>query len=284
MQNKEGGTDGSMSRGYFTLSSGEKLYYEDTGDGAETLIMMHGWTSSHDIYVKPVQLLKDRARCIIYDHRGHGKSKDANSGHPDLETLASDLNEIITGLRLSDVTLLGWSMGACTAMNYVRKYGCSALKQIVLCDMAPKQINDEEWKLGLYQGTYTQEDFVRDHNRDFPSKYRDFAVHAIPRLKKIPGFLLKKPLERVLAKCDESTVISLSASITEQDNRDILEMVTVPLTYFYADPGSLYLPELAEWYGEHAKVPYHSVKFPKSDHMFIEAYPDQFAEEVAKLL
>lgn len=67
-----------------------------------------------------------------------------------METLASDLNELIQGLSLSDVTLLGWSMGAGVAMTYIRDYGCSALKQVVLCDMTPKQLNDDTWKLGLY--------------------------------------------------------------------------------------------------------------------------------------
>lgn len=31
---------------YYTLSDGQRLYYEDKGQGSETLIMMHGWTSS----------------------------------------------------------------------------------------------------------------------------------------------------------------------------------------------------------------------------------------------
>ena len=135
---------------YFTLRDGEKLYYEDKGEGPETLIMMHGWTSSHDIYLEPVEILKKQARCIIYDHRGHGGSKNANSGKPTMETLAEDLNDLIQGLSLGNVTLLGWSMGAGVVLNYVRLFGCSSLKQIILCDMTPKQLNDEEWKLGLY--------------------------------------------------------------------------------------------------------------------------------------
>ena len=94
---------------FFTLSNGEKLFYEDKGTGPETLVMMHGWTSSHDIYLKPVETLQEQARCIIYDHRGHGKSKNANSEKPTMETLANDLNEIIQGLSLSNITLLGWS-------------------------------------------------------------------------------------------------------------------------------------------------------------------------------
>lgn len=107
---------------FFTLSNGEKLFYEDKGTGPETLVMMHGWTSSHDIYLKQVETLQEQARCIIYDHRGHGKSKDANSMKPTMETLANDLNEIIQGLSLSNITLLGWSMGAGVVFNYVRLF------------------------------------------------------------------------------------------------------------------------------------------------------------------
>ena len=135
---------------YYMLKDGQKLYYEDKGHGQNTVIMMHGWTSSHEIYEKPAELLREEARCIIYDHRGHGGSMKANKGKPAMETLASDLSEIIDGLSLSNITLLGWSMGAGVVLNYVRLFGCDALRQIILCDMAPKQLNDDEWKMGLY--------------------------------------------------------------------------------------------------------------------------------------
>ena len=269
---------------YYTLKNGEKLYYEDKGQGTDTLIMMHGWTSSHDIYEKPVELLKEQARCIIYDHRGHGGSKNANSESPTMETLASDLNELIQGLSLSDVTLLGWSMGAGVVLNYVRLYGCDALKQIILCDMTPKQLNDEEWKLGLYQGRYTKEDMERDAEKDFFSLYKEFAIGAIPKLKKIPGFLLKKPLKKRLEECDESVLKSLARSMKLQDNRPVAEEITVPVTYFYADPGSLFSPELADWYREHIKTKYNAIRFPESTHMLVSDYPEKFAEEVSAVL
>lgn len=48
---------------YFTLSDGEKLYYEDRGQGPDTLIMMHGWTSTHEVYEEPVKSLQEYARC-----------------------------------------------------------------------------------------------------------------------------------------------------------------------------------------------------------------------------
>ena len=269
---------------YFTLKSEEKLYYEDKGHGPDTLIMMHGWTTSHELFVKPVELLQGQARCIIYDHRGHGQSKNANSGNPTMETLASDLQEIIQGLSLSNITLLGWSMGADVVLNYVRLYGCDALKQIILCDMTPKQLNDEEWKLGLYQGGYTKEDMERDAGKDFFYLYKEFAIGAIPKLKRVPGFLLKRPLKKRLADCDESVLRSLAASMKRQDYRPAVGQITVPVTYFYADPGSLFSPKLADWYREHVVTQFNAVRFPKSTHMLVSDYPEKFAEEVSKVL
>ena len=69
-----------------------------------------------------------------------------------------------------------------------------------------------------------------------------------------------------------------------QDNRDVAAMITVPLTYFYADPGSLFSPKLALWYKEHVKTQFHAVCFPGSDHMLVTNDPDRFTENVAGLL
>lgn len=268
---------------WFTLKNGEKLYYEGIGSGPETIVMMHGWTSNHEVYKGPAAALKQKARCILYDHRGHGGSKAANREKPTMETLAGDLDEIIRGLGLSNVTLVGWSMGAGVALTYVRLFGCGALKQIILCDMTPKQVNDGEWKLGLYQGAYTKADMEQDAGKKFFPLYKAFAIGAVPKLAKIPGFLLRRPLKKKLAECDESVLRSLSASMKAQDNRETVRKITVPLAYFYADPGSLFSPKLADWYGKHVKTPYKAVRFPDSDHMLISNYPDKFAEEVGKL-
>ena len=175
-------------------------------------------------------------------------------------------------------------MGAGVVFNYVRLYGCENLKRIILCDMTPRQLNDEEWKLGLYQGKYTKEDMAREADKDFYTLYRDFAVAAIPRLKRIPRFLLRKPLKEKLAVCDEGTLRSLGASMKAQDNRPVVGQITVPVTYFYAEPGSLFSPALADWYREHVQAPFRAVCFPNSTHMLVSDHPEKFAEEVGKSL
>ncbi len=109
-------------------------------------------------------------------------------------------------------------------------------------------------------------------------------MKCIPRLKKIPGFLLRKPLKKKLAECDESVLKSLAKSMKLQDNRSAVEQITVPVTYFYADPGSLFSPELSNWYRDHVKTQYRAVQFPDSTHMLISDHPEKFTEEVSAVL
>lgn len=269
---------------YFTLKNGEKLYYEDTGSGDQTIVMLHGWSSSHAVFAPIVEEVSKSARCVTYDHRGHGGSKNANHDHVTMDTLASDLDELIRGLDLRNVTLLGWSMGAGVVMNYTSLYGCEALRQIILCDMTPKQINEGDWKLGLYQGGYTRDEMTRDAGKSFFSLYKEFAVAADPKLSKVPGFLLRRPLKKILAGCDEKTLISLSRSMKEKDFRQSVGEITVPVTYFYAVPGSLFSPALADWYRAHINTAFDSVAFYESTHMLISDQPGLFAHEVKKVL
>ena len=269
---------------YFTLKSGEQLYYEDTGSGNNTIIMLHGWTSSHFVYSEPVSLLKDKARCIIYDHRGHGGSKAANKSKAAMETLANDLREIIIGLDLNNVTLVGWSMGAGTILNYVKLFGCDKLKQIVLCDMTPKQMNDDNWKLGLYKGQYTQSDREKDEKKSAYFQYKKFILATAPSLAKLPRLILGRQLLTRLFKCDTAVIRSLAKSMEDQDNRDAVGKITVPFRYFYPDPGSIFSPELEKWYRENIKTDFNSVKFENSTHLLIAEHPTKFAQELEKLL
>ncbi|MDO4806489.1 MAG: alpha/beta hydrolase [Coriobacteriales bacterium] len=283
---KDNGSVGqkATNAAYFTLANGEKLYYEDTATGNDVLVMMHGWTSTHAVYDKPVELLKGKARCITYDHRGHGASKDANGDHVTMETLASDLHELLVGLSLDAVTLVGWSMGAGVAMTYLEMFGTERLRQVVLCDMTPKQLNDDEWKLGLYQGAFTAQDEANNAGKSFYQLYKEFAIGAMPKLKKVPGFLLRRPLKKRLATCDEGVLRSLSVSMKGQDHRGCFAGFDIPLSYFYAYPGSLFSPELASWYQQNVPSSYKSVRFDDATHMLIEEQPQKFADQLAALL
>ena len=269
---------------YFTLKNGEQLYYEESGSGADTVLMLHGWTSSHDVFKHVVPKVAPYARCITYDHRGHGNSKDANRDNVTLDTLADDLNELICGLELQNVTLLGWSMGAGVIMNYTARYGCSALRQIILCDMTPRQANNSGWNLGLYQGIYTDQEDTETTEETFFEVFRAFSVAAYPKLGRLPKILMNFPLRKILKRCDKKTIVSLANDMKQMDYRNTVGKINVPLTYFYAVPGSLFSPNLEKWYRSHITSPYRSVPFENSTHLLIKEHPKKFAQEILNTL
>ncbi|MBQ7534665.1 MAG: alpha/beta hydrolase [Stomatobaculum sp.] len=269
---------------FFTLSDGQQLYYEEHGSGDRTVVFLHGWTSSHRIYADPVRRLSKHVRCIVYDHRGHGGSKDAGGDSVNMVLLADDLREILTGLRIENPILCGWSMGAGVIMEYLKKYGDEGLEQIVLVDMTPKEVNEDGWVLGLHRGKYTRADAEAEKEKPFDDVFRTFAIATFPLLAKLPRRLMERTLRRTLKQCDGEVLKQLAASMKEQDCRDAFRSLHVPLTYFYPDPGSLFPPELVIWYREHIPTRFRTARFKGCTHMLIAEQPAKFTEEMFRVI
>jgi pimeloyl-ACP methyl ester carboxylesterase len=70
-------------------------------------------------------------RCITYDRRGHGRSDRPGSGYS-IDTLADDLGAVIDRLDLTDVTLIGHSMGAGEVVRYITRHGAKRITRLVL--------------------------------------------------------------------------------------------------------------------------------------------------------
>ena len=175
-------------------------------------------------------------------------------------------------------------MGSGVVMTYLENYGADRLRQVVLCDMTPKQVNDDEWKLGLYQGAYTSQNMAEDAEKPFFQLYKEFAIGAVPKLGKVPGIILDPALKKKLSSCDEGVLRSLAASMKAQDHRGCFAGLDIPLAYFFADPGSLFSPELAEWYEANVPSAFKAVRFQDATHMLVDEQPEKFAAEVAALL
>ncbi len=111
-------------------SSDINLYYEDSGTG-EPVVLVHGWPLSGASWEKQVSaLLKAGHRVIAYDRRGFGKSSRPIAGY-EYDTLASDLEKLVTKLDLRDVTLVGFSMGGGEVARYLGAYGGKRVKKAV---------------------------------------------------------------------------------------------------------------------------------------------------------
>ncbi len=120
------------------------LSYNDYGKG-KPVVLIHGWPLSKEMWEYQLNDLVDAGfRVIKYDRRGFGKSDKPWTGY-DYDTLASDLNEIITGLNLEDVTLVGFSMGGGEVVRYFSNYNSNKVsKAILISSVVPGMLKSDE--------------------------------------------------------------------------------------------------------------------------------------------
>lgn len=108
-----------------------EIYYEDHGAGPP-VVLIHGWPLNGDAWEKQTAaLLAAGHRVIIYDRRGFGRSSKPGIGY-DYDTFAGDLDALLRTLDLTDVSLVGHSMGTGEITRYIGKYGPERVRKAVL--------------------------------------------------------------------------------------------------------------------------------------------------------
>jgi 3-oxoadipate enol-lactonase len=98
-------------------TNGTDLWYEDTGGSASAILFSHGLLLSTRQFDPQVTALRDRYRCIAYDHRGQGRSALSKLRSIDMETLTADAIALIEALGLAPVHFCGHSMGGFVGMR-----------------------------------------------------------------------------------------------------------------------------------------------------------------------
>jgi len=108
-----------------------EVYYEDHGSGSP-VVLIHGWPLSGASWEKQTAaLLAAGHRIITYDRRGFGRSSKPAVGY-NYDTFAADLDAVLSALDLTDVSLVGFSMGTGEVTRYIGKYGTKRVRKAVL--------------------------------------------------------------------------------------------------------------------------------------------------------
>ncbi|WP_440105486.1 alpha/beta fold hydrolase [Streptosporangium sp. H16] len=112
--------------GYITVgqenSTPIELYYEDHGTG-QPVVLIHGYPLDGSSWERQAREIRAAGhRVITYDRRGFGKSSKVEAGY-DYDTFAGDLNTLLTELDLTDVILVGFSMGTGELARYAKLFG-----------------------------------------------------------------------------------------------------------------------------------------------------------------
>ncbi len=109
-----------------------RLYYEEEGQGTETMVFGHSLLFNLRMFDDQVAFFKDRYRCLRLDFRGQGQSEITAGGY-DFETLTEDVREFIEVTNAAPCHFVGFSMGGMVAMRLAIKYP-ELIKSLILID------------------------------------------------------------------------------------------------------------------------------------------------------
>ncbi|NIM92789.1 MAG: alpha/beta fold hydrolase [Anaerolineales bacterium] len=127
-----------------------KLYYDDHGDG-QPLVLVHGFSSSGELWTPFIPPFKDRYRIIVPDLRGHGYS----TGEPETmnhRRFAEDIIALLNHLQIDQAHLVGHSSGGMCFLFIGIDY--------------PHRVHS----LSLISATYTFDEYARNQMRNIAAE------------------------------------------------------------------------------------------------------------------
>ena len=149
-----------------------EIHYEDHGSG-QPVVLIHGYPLSGRAWDKQIPVLLEAGyRVITYDRRGFGQSSQPTTGY-DYDTFASDLSRLLETLDLTDVTLVGHSMGTGEVTRYVSAYGSARVaKGVLVSPIPPFLLQTSDNPDGVPQSLF--DGFVQAARSDTPAWMKGF--------------------------------------------------------------------------------------------------------------
>jgi pimeloyl-ACP methyl ester carboxylesterase len=206
--------------------NGISLYYEVHGSGSgRPLVLLHGGLHGGEMYGQILPLLAKDRRVILVDLQAHGHTAD--SGRPlRYQTLGDDVAALIRHLGLGPADLMGYSLGAGTALRAAIQHPDLVRRLVVVSFPGKRDGWHAESLAGMDQmGRHLAEPFKQ-------SPLYEFYSRVAPRVEDWP-VLLDKTGDLLRQDFDWSEEIAA---------------ISAPVMLVYADADAIRPAHIAEFY------------------------------------
>ncbi len=216
------------------------------GDGPSTLVFSHGFGCDQGAWRLVAPAFERSHRIVLFDHAGCGASDpDAytSAEHDSLRGYARDVLELLRGLGLGQVTLVGHSAGAIIGALAAIE-APQLFERLVLLAASPRYLNDPP----AYHGGFERKDVehlleLMDQNFiGWATTLSNVAAHD-------PD--VAKELRAGLCSTDPRAVREFAKAIFLSDYREELRRLTVPALVIQCTDDDIVPVSVGEYMKEH---------------------------------
>lgn len=213
------------------------------------VVLLHGWTMRGAIFDDLIARLPAELDCHAPDLPGHGEARETE---PSLAAAAQTLSTLLDERDLTDVLLVGWSMGAAVAWQYVEDFGADRIAGLMSVDMSPKLACGPDWPHGLIgQSADDVETTTARMIADWPGMAEAIATTMFGHREGAPGYSRADALAQILSN-DPTRMITMWKALAGMDKRQVIRSLPCPLLATCGALSRVYPASTARWLAEAA--------------------------------
>lgn len=238
---------------------GARIHVRVAGTGTPVLLL-HGLGTHSGYWMRYIQPFLTKYRFYMPDFRGSGGSSAVRYPRPDIFAVnAEDAQDVVAHFKLNNFALVGFSLGASTALHWLKTSGWSRVTRYLHIDQAPCVPHTEDWSYGL---------FGRLQRPLFASiQVMAWALETVA------------PFHPALGNRHAWAWSYLHA----HDYRSTLARCSTPVTFFIG-MRSLFYPAKGQLVAAGSVQNHRVVRFERSGHMLAIFESQKFREELGRFL
>ncbi|MEX2289459.1 MAG: alpha/beta hydrolase [Mycobacteriales bacterium] len=217
-------------------------------DSGPPMVLAHGFGCDQGMWRYIAPAFEQTHRVVLFDHVGAGGS-DLSAydpvRHSGLEGYASDVLDVLTGLDLPPVVLVGHSVSAVIAVLAAAERP-ELFDRLVLVCPSPRYIDDEN-----YRGGFRQEE-IDELLETMDDNYLGWSTHIAPVIMGVPARPeLGQELTSSFCRTDPTIARRFARTTFLSDNRADLARVRTPALVVQCREDVIAPPEVGRYVHEH---------------------------------